>query len=652
MKISQIEFENFRNFKDHGVIRCSTDGKITIIYGKNGDGKTTLHQLFQWVFYGKYHFNRTATDHLYNLDFESEQHFGSAFKVMGRIDFENENDQYSLTRINSYKKDIDDSQLVKQELYPNKMDDDNNWKRIDSPEQVIEKLLPSGLSEYFFFDGESMIADLRVKGRDSAEKLRTALYSMFDLDILESAIEHIGRTDLKTTVLGKLYLNKGTVSSEPEISDAKNNVINAQNQVAKYKADLDKENEEKQQLETLIKEISEKIGSQKSKEEYEREREKLKDDRDTFIDNAKSEQEEFGDLIVSNYPQLFVSKAVNEAKKKIHLKIEDNKLPEGLGKKLINYLASDKTNQCICGRELGPIQKDHIREYLDMLPPNSYANLYNEFTKIIKIYGRGYDKDKLDKFIKSVIKNNERAEECDKKIRTLDDKEKKSPEIEDLVVNRGKADERLKTVEDSIIKTGFDEKKYEIYLKKVSREYDELTKSTKEGTIVIKKIELMEKVEEYFDSELTTESDKYSKQLELNIQNLFNEISTTKRTVAVSSDFAVKITDSFNDESKSEGQFAIVSFAYIGGILKMLKDMQKISAKEYPLVLDGPFSKLDSDQKHNVLEVLPSFAPQVIIFSKDDLQAEIKPENIGRVWTLQSNGEKNIATVKEGYLWK
>ena len=46
MRISKIEFENFRNFKGHGEIKCSTDGKVTIIYGKNGDGKTTLHQLF------------------------------------------------------------------------------------------------------------------------------------------------------------------------------------------------------------------------------------------------------------------------------------------------------------------------------------------------------------------------------------------------------------------------------------------------------------------------------------------------------------------------------------------------------------------------------------------------------------------------------
>ena len=60
MKISRIEFENFRNFKEHGVINCSTDGKITVIYGKNGDGKTMLHQLLQWIFYDEVNFNKTA----------------------------------------------------------------------------------------------------------------------------------------------------------------------------------------------------------------------------------------------------------------------------------------------------------------------------------------------------------------------------------------------------------------------------------------------------------------------------------------------------------------------------------------------------------------------------------------------------------------
>lgn len=126
---------------------------------------------------------------------------------------------------------------------------------------------------------------------------------------------------------------------------------------------------------------------------------------------------------------------------------------------------------------------------------------------------------------------------------------------------------------------------------------------------------------------------------------------TSKRTVSVSNDFFVRVFDSHDDESKSEGQFAVVSFAYIGGILKLLQTISNLKGKEYPLVLDGPFSKLDGIQRQNVIDTLPSYAPQIIIFSKDDLQPFFRKDSVGKVWTLKSNEEKNIASVKEGFAW-
>ena len=84
----------------------------------------------------------------------------------------------------------------------------------------------------------------------------------------------------------------------------------------------------------------------------------------------------------------------------------------------------------------------------------------------------------------------------------------------------------------------------------------------------------------------------------------------------------------------------------------MLQSEDSLSSKEYPLVLDGPFSKLDPDQRQNVINMIPTFAPQVILFSKDDLHGVFAPENIGRVWTIVSNAEKNVARMEEGHLWK
>ena len=652
MRITNIEFENFRNFKDHGQIKCSTDGKVTIIYGKNGDGKTTLHQLFQWVFYGQVHFNKTTTDRLYNLQYESECSFGDTFQVMGCIDFEHSGVSYSLKRTYTYKKGLNDSEKIAEDVVLNYMNSDHDWRRIDKPKETIEKLLPSGLSDYFFFDGESMIADLRVKGKDSAGKLRKALYSMFDLDVLESALNHIGKTDLKTTVLGKLYLSKGTISSGSKIAAVKTNIENAQNKIESHKKSLEESKKKKIECQSVIQTVSEQIGGYKSKADYERQRKQLKTQRDALLKSATDTQSRFGDDVLEMFPKLLISKAVLDAKKKIQLKIEQDKLPEGVSKKLINHLLSEKTTECVCGRLLGEDEKAHIRHYLDMLPPKSFASLYQDFTKTANSWGKGYDKTKIESYILDVLNYNELATECDKQIRELDAAEKKSPDIEDLIVARQEAENAIVELDSTIIGLETELKKCEIYLNKQMKDFDELTRGNEEGQKVLTKIRIMEKVAEHFAKRLEDESIAYSQRLQGDIQTLIDGMLTSKRHVTVSPEFSVRVTDSFDDESKSEGQFAVVSFAYIGGILKMLQSEEHLSSKEYPLVLDGPFSKLDPDQRQNVVDMIPKFAPQVILFSKDDLHEVISSENIGRVWTIVSNEEKNIARIEEGHLWK
>lgn len=652
MRIKAIEYENFRNFKERGVIKCSTDGKVTIIYGKNGDGKTTLHQLFQWVFYGQVHFNKTSTEHLYNLEFERNQEYNAVFEVMGRIDFEHDGKQYSLTRTNTYRKGLGDSEKIGENVTLNLMDDDNNWRRVDRPSETIEKLLPSGLAEYFFFDGESMIADLRVKGRDSAIKLRKALYSMFDLDVIESALSHIGRTDLKTTALGKLYLSQGTIASGSKIAAVKTNIENAQNKIASLDADIEAAQKDKEKNTEIIRLASEKIGSSKSKADYESQRKSLQQQSYSFLNNIKGYQEQFGDAIMEMFPPLLLSKAVSDATGKLQLKVSETKLPAGVNKRLIAYLLAMSTTECVCGNPLCEKEKEHIRSYLSLLPPKSYASMYQEFTKTAEQMGRGYDKEKIERIIGRVIDCKEQAEKCDIMIRELDEQEKKSPNVEDLIVARQRAEEEIRELDSKIQKMQTEREKYAIYLKQQMRDFEKLVSENESNIKVAHKIEIMKEVATYFEKKLDEAAKTYSAKLQDNIQYLLNCMLTSRRTVDVSQEFAVRVTDSYNDESKSEGQFAVVSFAYIGGILKMLKSEQDLNEKEYPLILDGPFSKLDPDQRQNVVNTIPEFAPQVIIFSKDDLHDVFDSDVIGRVWTIVSNEEKNVARVEEGNLWR
>ena len=651
MKIQKIEFQNFRNFKDYGEITCSTDGRVTIIYGKNGDGKTTLHQLLHWVFYGTVHFNKTASDLLYNLEFEKDQSFNSVFETMGRIEFEHDQKFYSLTRKYIYRKGLQYSEKVNEEFTLLMRSDDYDWTTISKPREVIEKLLPSGLSEYFFFDGESMIADLRVKGKDSASKLRKALYAMFDLDVLEAAINHIGRTDLKTTVLGKLFLSKGTVNGNVEITAERRNIENAQSKLDTLTEQKRSAEERKAQLSDIIKAVSEQIGKAKSKEEYEQQRKNIQKQQAVFLKNSETLEQEFGEAIMQQFPALLISRAVATAQKRMHLKIASEQLPTGLGKALLEHLLEPTTQTCICGREMTPQVLAHLKGYYDLMPPRSYALHYSEFTTKAKTYQNTYNSERLEQYISDVISNSDQAASCDAKIKELDDEQKSSRDIEDLVETRIQAENESKTLEQQISNLSTEISKYEIYIKKHMKTFEELTSQLEESRKADRQIAIMKKVLEHFTRQLSTASESYSKQLEHNIQSLIDQMLTSKRVVHVDQEFAVFITDSHGSEAESEGQFAVVSFAYIGGILQMLQAEEQLSQKEYPLVLDGPFSKLDADQCQNVINTIPSFAPQVILFSKDDLTGSFAAEHIGRVWTITSNEEKNVAQVKEGFLW-
>ena len=176
-------------------------------------------------------------------------------------------------------------------------------------------------------------------------------------------------------------------------------------------------------------------------------------------------------------PQLLISKAVNDAKHKLNLQVNNSHLPSGLNKRLISYLLKINTKTCICGRELCDDEREHIKKYLDMMPPKSYSSMYQEFTKTAMRWGNGYDKQAVEAIIKRVLINQNSAIECEKKIKELDDAEKNSKDIEDLVVERQKAEDRIVELDKDINALTIQNDKYNLYLKKQMKDYDKLTEA-------------------------------------------------------------------------------------------------------------------------------------------------------------------------------
>lgn len=660
MKISKIEFENFRNFKEKCCITFPTDGSVTVIYGPNGVGKTTLHQLFQWIFYGEVHFNKTASKEMFNLDFEQEAATNKAFSVWGIIDFEHPNDtgvieKYSIRREWVYRKELKESKVVDRKIRISKdagAAGKSNWVTLttdaEDATKLIEKILPSGLSQYFFFDGESMIADLGKTGKDSAKSLRKALFSIFDLDIYEQATVHLGSQDGgSSVVLGKLYLSLAQNSSNTDIMlqkgefrAASSRVEKLREEIASYKAYI--ENHRKG-----VQELSEKIGNAPSRKGLEERRKRAKASIKALEESIASEMKSFGSTVMAVYPHLLLSRVVEEAQFRIGLKVEDQKLPRGLTKDLVLTLLESDT--CLCGNPISANERLVLEELKKMFPPLSYKYIYDQFKLSAARWAATYDRELLLGHIERIFKFKDQISDLHNEIHEIDEALKQTGNVDELIAKRAEEEEQTRFWQNKLSAAEQDLGVKTKLMNQHKNKLDKLLAACSANKAIQDHIEVMEAVKQHFADKLNFYAALYSSELCKAIQSLLDKMLLGTRKVTVSQRFELSVKDNHGNEAKSEGQFAIVSFAYIGGILKLLGDVPELKGKEFPLVLDGPFSKLDAQHRQNVIDTIPSYAPQVILFSKDDINNCFGAAGPDHVWTIYSNAERNVSTVKRGY---
>ncbi len=659
MKIKSIEYQNFRNFEKRGKIYFDTDGKITIVYGTNGDGKTTLHQLFQWILYDRVNFNRTTSGNkLYNLDAGEKLSVGCSFQTYGKIEFEHNGEEYEVCRERCYYKQSNGNIARKaenDEFSVYKCDVNRDWRQLENPRLVINEVLPIGLSSYFFFDGETMIADLKMTGSESAKSLKTALFSILELELYECALRDLGSKTQSQSVLGTLY-NKSIKARERAATEKTQDLLREikilNSRIEGVEKEIIEKNERIKENSERIKKLSESIGLNKSNKELDVERKKLSERIENKKSRIKDEQRRFGGEAANNFSHLLIAKVANEAGQRLYLEVqeEEKNIIPGLTKELLINLL--KENICICGNPLCDREYAALEKWKTYFPPASYKSTYNRFSRSMVKYSGQYTNNRLLEYFQRVIEFKEEIRDLNSKIQELDEKMRKNEDVDTYIDERAqleKENEKFsKDIEEGKRRQG--EWEHQLYIRE--RKSKTTHNASAEALEYEKRYEYMLQIVDAIKDKLKEETEDYTHRLESEIKKLVDIMLTSERKVILNDDFQLKVCDSHGDESKSEGQFAVISFAYIGGVLKVLSGFERFREKEYPLILDGPFSKLDSEQKANILNTIPEYVPQVVIFSKDPLFGDIGEEKIGRVWTIQSNAEKNNATIEEGYLWR
>jgi len=645
VKIRTIAYKNFRTYAEEGRLDFDTDGKVNIVYGDNGVGKTTLHQLFRWVLYNTVDFNESSSDKLYNFASETNAQVGDKIEVWGEIAFEHNGKEFVLKRTQFYKRTPTRVQEERPDVLLQYKNNNGDWVKLkDSTSDYIEKMLPVGLSPYFFFDGERMITDLMKKGHDSSKKLQKALHTIFGLNLYQNAVEHIGSVSTKQSVIGTLNLKRGK-SDNPDTQDLTRWIDDTMSEL-ESKVDYKKELEEKSNDNALrLKSLSEKIGGAKTRQAYEEDRQKWSSQSKTLQKQIDDAQKRFGKELTMSYSPLIVASRFGQAKQTIVGKLDKIFLPSGLNKELVNAILQDATQACICGQTIDEVARKKLEDYLPMLPPLSLKVVYDTFVQEINELQNGTPWD-VNGHLKSITELKNQQDQADKSVQEIDESLKSMPDIQQLVDDRQSLETDQKYTQQRLVQTTAEIQALQQKSNKLQKDFDNAVKGNQANALIEKQIALITKVKEFFEQDLQKLAKEYSAQMEKSIAKRLETMLRTKRNVEMSEDFLLKVFDNYGDEYKSEGQFAVVSFAYIGGIFDVLCG-QEDAIKEYPLVLDGPFSKLDAENRQKVLDTIPDYAPQIIVFSKDKIDDLLPASKVGQMYQITSNEHANVAVISK-----
>jgi len=643
MILKKVRIENFKQFNGAHEIEFNADGKLTIVYGFNGYGKTRLHSFFHWLFYGQDRDNEI----IYNKPAMKSMFSGDEITVQGELTFEHEGKDHVMYRYESFKKT--DSRAFKSDsnFKIRRVDQHGNHRFVDNPGDYIEDILPSELSEYFFFDGEGMASELQGdKTSRNHKNLKEAVNTIFGLKLYENAIRDIGSMRRKNNAIYELSKRqKGTRDDKnPETLRHYSNKKSEEKDT--IDADIEQISSELSSLRRRNRELSEKIGNKdtantlnKHRASLHRENEGLEKSQNEKIDNV-------GKLVGENLSYYIVAQNIKKVQNLISKKVEENYV-SGVDSKLIKNLLEQ--DSCICGNKIGKEERTKFEKILHMLPPHSYSSIFYDYKREAedKLSNSDEAMETIRNTVKELAQIENQISENENEIDRIDEKLRETKDLERFVAERKENEQKIHELEKKKAEKERKSSHCETIIKATERKLKDLLKNDKHNKELNDKITFLEEVRDSLQKEYEEKRELYKKELEKNIRTMVKRMLSARRHIELNDNYTLSISDSYDSTSLSKGQASVISFAYIGGVLNSLKNMDvEYVSKKYPLILDAPISHLDSDHIDRVFQHLPGFSNQIIIFSKENIDKQVEADDNTKKYVILSNEEANQAAIK------
>ncbi|MBE9095920.1 AAA family ATPase [Tychonema sp. LEGE 07203] len=651
MKLLSITLCNFRQFfgKSPEIKLAWGAENITVIHGNNGSGKTALMNAFTWVLYGKFSAAFAAEEQLVNKRALAEAEMGKAVGCWAEIVFEHDSKRYQARRVCRAYKSENSVEHIKGELFLQVAKDDGRWMpTAQHPDDIIGRILPESLHQYFFFDGERIEQIVR---HDKKAEIAEATKELLGVEVLNRSIKHL--TDARKSLETDLIVIGG--SEIKKLLKEKQACQKEVEQLSQRKVEIERELINQGELKKAVNgDFLERSGAA----EWQKLREELENQRSLFREQIVQASSAIQRAISGRGYAVFLADAAAEFNSILGNLREKGELLSGIGRPFLEELLVQQ--RCICGAELTPgsVASENVGGWMDKAGVGDVeetairiSDRVNEIDKQVADFWEEIDRQQanISRGRSELSRVETQLDDIHSKLKNFPDGDvsglqKRLDEIETKIGNlhreTGSNQQQIESLnvqvsalEKQIDKQQLNEQKQVLAQTRIAATQDAIDRL----------IEVRSRLEKQFCS-----------QLEKRVQDIFSQISFTPYIPKLSDKYELTLVENTSGKSAlvaaSTGENQILSLSFIGGIIDGVREWSQKNtlmgpdSSTFPIVMDSPFGSLDEIYRKQIANKLPKLANQlVVLVTKTQWRGEVAREMescTGREYVLVYNSPK------------
>jgi DNA sulfur modification protein DndD len=628
LQFNKIELEDFGPYKGRQSIEFPDQDGVTIVFGENMRGKTTLLNAIKYALFGKIlgrGFREISPERFINWETKAEGKY--SFSVT--LYFEESGSEYELVR-QFVPKDSDaipkEDGDYTEEVYLVRDDSVTGPKE---RENELNRILPQQVSRFFLFDGELLqqYEELLIDESEMGQRIREAIERILGVPVLKN-----GRADLRSL----LDEAQGQEQKAAQMSNQTNELGTLLEGATQKRNHLQSDlNDLRQELSNLQEQKSAKRNQLQQLEAarslVER-REDLEGQLSDVEDQLEYNWDKLRDLMQESWRSVIQDTlqerldVLEERRRELDKKRTRISVAKRLASRISDGL---EKNECpICEQHLDEEAEDHLEQELrsfqglteeDTDPVDDY-DLILQSINVLQDLAESNPAERIKSTLSEINELKAQRAVVNDEIGEIENSLESSKEERVTQINTeyeniiGKISEKERTIEN----TESELTKAKETIQKLQSELDQISGNQLEEER--NRRELYDNLVELFDRGVGEYRDRLRQRVEQDASDIFIQLTTEPeyKHLQINENYGLTIIHEDGSEIRvrSAGAEHVVALALMGAL-------QNNAPLKGPIIMDSPFGRLDESHVRNVVEALPRLADQVMLLVYRD---EIDPD--------------------------